>query len=283
MAGNSTDSVILGAALAVAAMSWGWCGWRVAKTSRAAPEPRVKLSASGYTPAGRDAPASRTEVWPAPKAQEGGWVYDVFTPPEIYYDARTKAFSVTPPELTPPKAEAAPFGLEVLEVRRPLFRLQLVGFVGEEGNYLGLFQNVATTETFLAEAGRRLPELELTIERFEVGLADVALPESMTTRRRVATATVRDGRTGETVVLTDAAPHYTNTAVAIVAASGDRTVTREVREGEEVEFAGAHYKIEKIQLAPVSVVVSKVSSDPLNPARRTLTPPDPTARDQPAP
>ncbi|HVU24843.1 MAG TPA: hypothetical protein VHE13_12025 [Opitutus sp.] len=280
------EVIALVAALLAAGGSWAWSARLAAKEARAAAPGTLRVGAGNYEPSGRDAPKTKTEIWPAPKAQTGGWVYDVFTPPEIFYDARTKAFSITPPEVAPalPVPVAAPFGLELRSVSQPLFRLQLVGFAGGEGNYRGLFENMVTTETFLATGGRRLPELGLVIESLEVRDTPVALPESMTTVRRVATARVRDERTGESLSLTDGGRMYVAAPVATVAASGEDATPREVREGDSFELGGARYKIEKIQLAPPAADVTKESADQPNFERRTLTPSQPAAAapDQPA-
>lgn len=278
------DRLLLGGALAVALASAGWFGWQAWRPGGRAAAPAIRLSGASYTPSGRDAPEVKAVTWEAPAAQHRGaeWVYEVFTPPEIYYDPHTQAFSITPPALTaeteekPP--EPPPFGLELREVRRPLFRVQLVGFVGGEGSYRGLFENALTTETFLADGGRRLPGLDVTIDRFEVRRTPVALPDSMTTNRLVATAVLRDERSGETIVLTDRERCHTGTLIAIVAADPSAE-PREVREGETIELAGARYKIDKIQLAPPAIDVTKETSETPQTEVRTLTAPSP----EPAP
>jgi len=102
----------------------------------------------------------------------------VFTPPEIYYDGRSREFSVTPPTTS----EAA-----ARDDSRPApaapFRLQLVGFVGGEGSYRGMFENLATTEHFLARSGRALPELEVTIRDFQVQRVRRESPDGMANQR----------------------------------------------------------------------------------------------------
>jgi hypothetical protein len=237
---------------------------------------------------GRDAPEVKTETWDAPPAQRRGkdWVYDVFTPPEIFYDERSKQFSISPPLPEPvveDKAEVAPpppFGLELVGVRRALFRLQLIGYAGGEGNYRGLFENAVTTETFLATRGRKLPALELTIEEFAVRRQPVTLPDSMTTSRLVATAVVRDERTGETVNLTDGERFYPAAPVATVVTDGDRA-QHEAHVGDRVEADGAVFRIDKIQLAPPSVDVTKVGADQLTEQRTLLVQPAASAASPP--
>lgn len=232
----------------------------------------VTLSSTAYAPVGRDAPAVRSEAWDSPPPQTRGrdWVYDVFTPPEIFYDARTKQFSIAPPA-PEPVAEApteAPFGLALAEVRRVPFRLQLVGYVGGEGNYRGLFENVVTGETFLATGGRSLPALALRIESLAVTRQPVATEESSPVNRPVATAVVRDERTGRQITLTNLERYYPDAPLALVRL-GDEP-PREVREGDEVRADDAVFHIDRIQLAPPTLEVTKAATGAT--VTRTLTP-----------
>ncbi|HWA87455.1 MAG TPA: hypothetical protein VG710_14600 [Opitutus sp.] len=266
------DVIAAMAAVLAAAGAWSWCARLAGNDAQAMAVAPLRFAEASYAPAGRDVPETQAELWPAPTSPADGWLYDMFTPPEIYYDARTKAFSIAAPEIAPAPVRTAPFGLELLAVSQPLFRLQLVGFVGGEGNYRGLFENMATTETFLATEGRRLPALGLVIESFGVRDTEVALRESMSTTRRVATARVRDERTGESFSLTDGGRSYAAAAVAMLAVSGGRSTPREAREGESFELGESRYTIEKIHLVPPAVDITKESSGQLQLERRTLTP-----------
>ncbi len=276
---------VIGASLLLAG-SAAWFGTAEARAraaARGAAKGKAAISSSAYTPVAHDAPVVKTETWPAPPAQRRGreWVYDVFTPPEIFYDERTKQFSITPPVLEPPKTEVAPapFGFELVGVKRALFRLQLVGYVGGEGSYRGLFENALTTETFLATGARSLPALNLTIEEFEVRRQPVSLPESTTIARPVATAIVRDERTGEKITLTSAERFYADAPVATVTLGGG--APREVHEGDRIDGEGAVFRVDKIQLAPAAVDVTKVTSDQLSEQRTLTVPSDASAANPP--
>lgn len=214
---------------------------------------------------------------PEPQSRGPGWIYELFTPPDIYRDSRTREFSVAvPTESSPTKAEvvnavATPtFPLELVEVKRALFRLQLIGFVGDETKGCGLFENAATTEVFVVRGKYRRSELDLTIEEFAVRRSPVRLTESMTTQRLVAHARVRDERTGAVVELNSLERRHTNEAVAVVALR-DAPQIRTVREGDAIEADGAVYRIRKIQLHPPALQVSRESRDGVNDEQRTLT------------
>jgi hypothetical protein len=169
------------------------------------------------------------------------------------------------------EAPEEPFGLELVAVRPEPFRLQLIGYVGSEGDWRGTFQNVATGEVFLAAAGRRVPSLALSIKSLDVRPADIALPQSMTTRQRVATAVIQDERARREVTLTHRERQFTGGFSALVALPGE-AATREVRAGETFKIGDASYRVEKIQLAPASIDVTKESPTLAQPDRRILTP-----------
>lgn len=128
---------------------------------------------------------------------------------------------------------------------------------------------VATGEVFLGGAGRAVPKLGLTIKSLEVRTVDIKIPESMTTRQRVATAVVRDDKTGRDVTLTHRERHFTGGLSAFVAATGDEA-TREVRAGESFVLGEVTYRIGKIQLSPrASRFLKKAQPSPNRTAARS--------------
>lgn len=275
MAALAKEKILLATAAVVAlgsALAFGTLAWRNTRGPHGAAA-HVTLSETPYTPTATDAPAVKTDLWSQPVAQSRGrdWVYDAFTPPEIFYNARSKHFTVKPPLAAADETPEEPFGLELVAVRPEPFRLQLIGYVGGEGDWRGTFQNVATGEVFLAAAGRRVPNLALSIKALDVRTVDVALPQSMTTRQRVATAVIHDDRAKRDVTLTHRERQFTGGLSAFVAPPGD-TATREVREGETFKIGDASYRVEKIQLAPPTLDVTKEAPTLAQPDRRLLTP-----------
>jgi hypothetical protein len=275
MGAFSKEYLLFSAAVALAAGSagvFGTLGVRNARTPRG-PAARVQLIDSPYTPTVTDATVVKTDAWSPPSAQSKGrdWVYDAFTPPEIFYNARSRHFTVKPPLAGGDDVPEEPFGVELVTVRPEPFRLQLIGYVGGEGDWRGTFENVASGEVFLAGAGRRVPNLALTIKSLDVRSAPVAIANSMTTQQRVATAVVRDERAGRDVTLTHRERRFTGGLSAFVAASGE-TATREVRAGETFKLGDVSYRVEKILLAPPSVEITKESPSLSQSDQRTLTP-----------
>lgn len=275
MAVTPSDKALLAAAalLAVGSIAaFSWQGWQVA-TAPDNPVPRVELATTPNEPAAAEAPAIKVENWTAPGAQKRGreWIYDAFTPPEIFYSARTRQFTVKPPSSLLDEEALEGFGLELISVRPEPYRLQLFGFGGEPGNWRGMFQNIATGEVFLGSSGLAVPKLNLTIKSLEVAPQAVGLAESMTTRQLVATAVVVDAKTGREVILTHRERHYTGTVFAFVAAPGE-TASREVRQGDQFKIGEAVYRIEKIQTNPASIEVVKESPNLSQPDRRVMLP-----------
>ena len=234
--------------------------------------PQVELANTPYIPAAPDAPPVKTEIWAAPVAQSRGrdWIYDTFTPPEIFYNARSRQFTVKPPSSLLDEDAQEAFGLELIAVRPEPFRLQLIGYVGGEGNWRGMFQNMATGQVFLASSGHRVPSLALTVRSLDVSAHPIRMGESMPTQQRVATAVVHDDRAGNDVTLTHRERVFTGTVFAFLAAPG-QTASREVRAGDSFKIGEATYRIEKIETKPPTVEVVKESPTLSQPDRRTLT------------
>ncbi|MDO8539543.1 MAG: hypothetical protein Q7S40_03820 [Opitutaceae bacterium] len=282
---RSSDKVLIGiatVAVAASAAVFGSLAWR--KSS--APPPAVaavQLADARYV-MGVTSPAPvKTDTWATPGPQSRGreWVFDAFTPPEIYYNARSKQFTVRPPSSLAEEEEEE-FGIELVAVRPEPFRLQLIGYFGDEGRFLGTFENLLSGETFLAGPGRRMPNLAVSIKSLEVKPQPVAVGEGATSRQRVATAVVFDEKTKREVVLTHRERKFTGTVSAFIAAPGE-TTTREVRPGDTFKMGEATFQIDTVQLTPPAIDVIKESPNLSQPDRRTLNPREPDETELPPP
>lgn len=284
MAAPSSDKVLLGAAALVALASVVVFGWVTFTHPSPASTPlgRVELATSPYEPTAPDAPAVRTDTWAAPVAQSRGreWIYDAFTPPEIFYNARSKQFTVKPPSSLLDEDATEAFGLELVAVRPEPFRLQLIGYVGGEGTWRGTFQNAVSGEVFLGFAGRRVPSLGVTIKSLDVSLQPIRVGDNTTVKQRVASAVIVDERANREVTLTHRERQLTGMISAFVAAPGE-TATREVREGDTFKIGETSYRIEAVKMAPGSVEVTKESASLSQPDRRVLLPREVETADAP--
>jgi hypothetical protein len=286
MAAISSEKLYLGAALLLTLGSAAGFGYLTLRHRSAPGEAmrQAQLVDAPYKSTAPDAPPIKTETWASPQAQNRGrdWVYDAFTPPEIFYNSRSKQFTVRPPSSLVDEEVTEAFGVELLSVRPEPFRLQVIGYVGGEGNWRGMFQNVLTGEVFLAAAGHRVPNLGVTIKSFGVQAQSVALPESMTTRQRVATAVVRDEKNNREVTLTHRERFFTGTLFAFVAETG-QSAAREVRSGDSFKIGEASYRVERIETTPPTIEITKEAPNLVQPDRRVLGPREVEAPEEPAP
>jgi hypothetical protein len=273
----SQDKGYFLAAVGLVLVSAGACGTLMWKQMTAPTTGGVvlELSDTPYTPAVAETEVVKTDTWAAPAAQSRGrdWIYDTFTPPEIFYNPRYKHFTVKPPAAVVSEDVAAdePFGLDLVSVRDEPYRLQLIGYVGGPGSWRGTFENVASGEVFLATAGKQLPKLALTIKSFEVRTVEVKIGDTMTTHQLVATAVILDEKTNKEMIITHRERAYTGGLSAFVSLTGE-TATREVRMGESFKIGDTTYHIDKIQLSPPSIDVTKDATSLPQADRRTLSP-----------
>jgi hypothetical protein len=287
---RGTDKWALGVAAAAALGSFVWFGLRRPAPAAVFPMP---VDAGENFEATLPEPLTATErAWPAPSAQRrgAGWVYDLFTPPDLVYDASTRQLiaSAVNPDANAAAADpparisiaSKALGLKLRRVQRALFRLQLVGYVGERERELGVFENTATGETFLAGEPRRVPELGLVIEAFSVRREPLPGVQGTQATWRTANARVRDERTGEQVCLTDRHPVSCGPLIATLAqAERDKTL-RDVKTGDEITLVDTTYRVTAVRSSPPSVDLMPMK-DGANPgARFTLTA---DAPDAPAP
>ena len=225
--------------------------------------PMPKLT-GGVTPSGRVlSPAENTAppIWsdPAEGAESDAWIFDVFTPPVIYYDRETGRFSVSAPEVLAPTEDLAlsePFGLNLERVVREPFRLQLIGYAGTVEEPIGIFENVTTTDGIVAREGHLFADLDLELRRLVVQREDLIVPDSMPLREIVAVAEIWDSQRGAMVRLTSNANAWATQpkAEVILADSGER---RLVEAGDQWETPAGVFRITGVFFSPDSVTVTK--------------------------
>lgn len=273
MAAKSQDKILFGAALVLLLASAGWALLQNSKLAAFRAPVNANVAQSAYVPAGIDAPRVSTRSWPLAPAQSRGaeWIYDVFTPPEIYYDANTKQFSVTPPSVVAVVKAEVPFGLGLVKVKPDAFRLQLVGYVGGEGDYRGTFENAVTGDTIIGRAGKVIADLGLTIKSFEVKRNRIKPEEGMDLFETEATAVVVDNKTGDEIKLTNKSRRISGSPYAVLKPEGDDTLI-EHKTGGKFTIGDSTYTVGEVTVEPPSAVVTKESANLTEPVTKTLTP-----------
>jgi hypothetical protein len=226
---------------------------------------------------------------PAPSQSAGDlWIYDVFTPPKIFYNTQTRQFTVVPPpppvpvgsEVEAPPPPAPVFGLQLVTVEQPLFRLQLVGYVGEGDQARGNFLNVETGSVLFGTTGRKFADLNLEVVRFSAERRVVQQGAGTTLVFVEASAVVRDTETGLETKLDTQTRVPAGTPVAVLRDTEGRE--HRARSGEVITLGDSTFRVGDLTLDPPSAVVTKQDPALPEPLTQTLVIPPPEPPPPPA-
>ena len=267
------DKLLLVAACGAVATAavWSWRQQPGVGRIRGEPEQPVFIGAAATPTAAKAEPVKHHWPKPAVQSQGGGWLYEVFTPPVVYYNATARSFAVTPPHYSPEATETI-FGLELLAVKLAPYRLQLAGYFGAPGDYLAAFVSSEVPETLLAREGRRFEQLGLTLKRFDVRKVAVESDAPGPVYDIAALAVLHDEQTGGEVLLDSRTTKFSDTPLAIFQTPDGKGRPRELHEGDTFSEEGATYRIERIQLDPPEVVVARSTPGLPVPETRILRP-----------
>lgn len=284
MSAQSKDTafLVIGGVVFLAATAWALL-FKTSQPSFTAPTSGRAYEATNLT---IQPPVSRQ--WAEPKSQSAGdkWLFDVFTPPKIYYNEETKQFTVIPPVRTviegpvvvdPPKPE---FGLKLAKVEQPLFRLQLVGAVNFGPDARGTFSNSITGDIIIATKGRKIPELNLEITQFTAERRRTSVVGGSDIIIETITATVKDTETGVETRL-DARTRLPEGGLKATLIASDGT-ERVVRAGETLTEGETTFQIVDLTLDPQAVTVKKITAEQPEGVTEVLTL-APPAVESPAP
>lgn len=217
-----------------------------------------RMAGSIYASEAVSAPIAPETIWARPAASTAGdWACDLFTPPDVLFDEVTGLFvaarSAAPVESV--ARELPP--LQLLSVKQEVYRLQLAGYFGEAADYLGAFVSSQSAETLLAKTGHRFASLGLTLKNFDVRTVPLGENEAGPVYEAAALAVLHDEQTGAEVVLDSRRLLFTGNLLAVFRLPGGTGAARELREGDSFTTSDAVYRIERIQLEPAEVVVSR--------------------------
>lgn len=225
-------------------------------------------------------PAS--ERWLDVSSQPAGplWIYDVFTPPAIYYNTQTQQFTVVPPPPSdggerPVVGPVVPeFGLELVKVEQPLFRLQLVGYVGEGEQARGNFMVVETGDVVFGTRGKKFPNLNLEIVSFSAERRRIEVAGATTQVFVEVKAVVRDTVTGVETKL-DNQTRVPEGPLSVTFKQLPDGGERQARAGETFTIGDQTYTVGALTLEPPSAVVTREVAALPAPEVRTLVIPPP--------
>jgi hypothetical protein len=194
--------------------------------------------------------------WPEPVAQSAGpeWIYDVFTPPEIYID-QAGNFVPTGWKPTPPPP---PFGVYLSDIVRKPYRIQLEGYIEEDRtdpskSLLFLFDEEGQKQV------RLRPGNESVASEFKVISFDITrLRDADGNIQKEAKASILDSRTGKEVILTHGQRLFQEDVTVIVRSDEIADFKTELTKAPSTfESASAKYTLLEINLEESTVLVEK--------------------------
>jgi hypothetical protein len=211
--------------------------------------------------------------WPEPQAQPRGreWLYDLFTPPAIFWDPRGPTLrAAAPADPMPAGSAGRPPDLELLQVRRGVFRVQLVGYAGGPDGLRGIFADAASGETVIGRGGERLAGSQVTVRRLRLDRRQGEANGDTAEREAAAIAVVVEDGTDREIELTTRGPCLAGAPVGLFGSRCGREFRREARAGESFMLNGASYCVEQIDLQPPQAVVACAPSAGAGPPIRTV-------------
>ena len=262
----SSEKILLLLAAVAAAVSVTWFSLRPVESGmRRMKDDLAQMPKTPWvaTDAAPDEFEART--WREPPSQARGpeWSYDLFTPPEIWWDGASGEFRA---ETTAParaaSSEPESCSLVILDVHRARFPLQLRGFLGEAGHWLGSFEILRSGETVLLSPGAECAVLGLTLLALSVERRPLTGGDALDAMPAWAgQAKVKDG-TGREQDLVSGEDALMDELVALVQSgpAGEK-VSREVRTGDVITAVEGDYRIEQIESDPAAVSVRQVGED----------------------
>lgn len=284
MSAKTNDTLYLSAGGILLA---GACVWAFLQQSdiSAFSEPlNAPVSGSPYEPAEIKIADLETNTWARPESQAAGpdWLYQVFTPPVIYYNIESKRFTVTVPRYEQKVGPGDPvdplppvkFGLELVKVTQPLFRLQLVGYVGEGATARGNFENQLTGATLFGATGKKIPDLNLEVVSFVAERRRTKVQGGTEIVETICNAVVRDTVTGVETKLDHKVRTPEGPLEVTFKNELDGTLLT-AKTGDTVTVGAHSFQVGELQTTPPSAVVTKSGGDLAAPESHTLLIPPP--------
>lgn len=202
-------------------------------------------------------------AWSSPPGDpaDEGWVFDLFTPPEIYYNRESGRFTVRSgpaapdprPQLADPAEGLAEF--ELIEVRQDPYPVQLVGYAGgPDARFWGIFENLETGESQLARRGDTVRGTAMILRELEVRREEMIVPDSMPLREIVAVGEVWDPSARDTVRLSSAEVRLAEQPWATInfAWEGEH---RTVHVGDEIDVHDGTVEVVAMNRVPATVTL----------------------------
>lgn len=229
-----------------------------------------------YQPVNLASENREMKSWDGPVSQSPGknWIFEVFTPPIIYFDPRSNEWTLEPPVEEIEKDK--PLGLELLVFQREFYRLQYNGYLivpaGGVKDTMILIDNLETEKGIYGRVGQRFENDQFYILSFDVKrfLVESDNPIQTPYFDEHIRLIVFDERLGEEITLTGNKKKFKPQVKAVIRSIEDPIQSVTVGEGESFIIAESEYKCVEIDLANNSVRVRRVLPLPANEVVETL-------------
>ena len=220
----------------------------------------VELANNPYQDETIPSAQSQESSWPEPVAQSAGpeWIYDVFTPPEIYIDSEGK-FVPTGWKLAPPPT---PFGIYLSEIVLKPYRIQLEGYIEEDRSdpsksLLLLFDEEAQKQVRVRPSSGSI-DSEFEVVSFSIS----RLRDTDGNIKIDAKASILDNRTDQEVLLTHGERLYQEDVTVQIRSDENLDFKKELTEVPTTfKSLTAEYILREINLEESTVLVEKLASE----------------------
>jgi len=247
---------------------WSWGARTDIRKIRAQPT-ALRLPNSPFEPDANPPRPPAIELWSTPPPSPAGseWVYELFTPPTVYFEPRTGLFAVTPPTDQP--VAKRPTSLALVGTKREPFRVQFSGYFGEPGRYAVALRNLEKSQAWLVRAGETVGETGLRLKSFEVKHVSADPVLSGAEVEVAAFAVLVDEVSGTDITLDSRAVTLSSEAIAQVKIGDSASTPRDLREGDRLEAGGLGYRVKAVRLEPAEITLVGVRGE--GAAGQTLT------------
>ena len=251
--------VLVGAFLFAAAVFWALVFDEIGDGASALSGPELSLEFPGLLGANKN--SSDGIDWGKPYPQGGpNWIFDLFTPPVIYYDEETKTFTVTPP-FPNEESQEEDFELELIEIVPQPYRFQLVSYAGSNENYLLTLENRESGKDVFCAPGETLSELGIRISSFHEMrmVAESTYADATEAFDLIGEAAVEDLFSGKKYILKHDKITFLENSIARFRTPSGNAIALEA--GEAWESESANYKISNVDGVSNSTTVEKTYTD----------------------
>ena len=199
-------------------------------------------------------------IWPEPIAQSAGpeWIYDVFTPPEIYLD-QSGNFVPTGWKPAPPPP---PFGIYLSDIVRKPYRIQLEGYIEEDRSDSSKSLLLLSDEEANKQVRVRPGNQSVTSEFKVISFSITRIRDTDGNIEIKAQASILDNRTGKEVLLTHGERLFLEDVTVVIRSDDFADYRKELSEAPSTfDGPASEYTLLEINLEDSTILVEKHATD----------------------